>query len=155
MQFTMSASGSPTAVRESINQQAKALVRGASAGWPVAAAVRDYVAQQVDGLPSDRSVSVSVSVTVALTGAEREASAGRVTAAGLGTVGVEGKAVAIVGEDRVVATDPTLMPGEPAVGGPDVPLPAITGDEPYVAGISDAGAGPTGRRATDRPGSSK
>lgn len=150
MQFTFNASGSPTEVRESINQQAKAATRGAASHWPVVAAVRDQIGGELAGVPADQMVTVQVSIAVTITGAERKVPAGHVTSAATGTVPVEGKAVAVVGKDRVVPTDLGMIPGDPLVGGPDVPLPPLTGSEPSVAGVSDTGVAASGRRASDR-----
>ena len=132
MQFSFSASGSPAEVADAINQQAKAAGREA---WPVASAIRDHIAQQLAPLPAEQRVTVQGSVSVVLTGAERAEPAGKITSVATGTVGVESKAVAAVGEDRVIATDPADA----------APYPAP--DEAIAPGSIAAAAG---RRASDR-----
>lgn len=81
MQFTFSANGTPAAVQDSINTQAKDAARGTDSAWPVAAAVRDYVNEQLRGAPADASVSVKVDVNMSLTGLPKKVVRGAVTTA--------------------------------------------------------------------------
>lgn len=143
MQFSMSASGTPAEVRESINQQAKTVARDA-AQWPAAAAVRDYVANSLAGVPAEQTVSVSVAMQVTITGAEKPEPAGKVTTVATGTVGVDGPAVAVVGEDRVITVGDT----EYVEGVSSAPAVSPAEAERFNAIAGDSSA--IGRRSSDR-----
>ena len=66
MQVSLSASGTPAQVANSIASQAKAAGRGNPAAWPAIASLRDYVLSAVRKAPEDGSVSVSGSVSITI-----------------------------------------------------------------------------------------
>lgn len=144
MQYTFSASGTPAAVRDSINSQAKSAGRGTAHGWPVAAAVRDYVNAQLDGAPSEATVSVQVAISATITGVPARDVIGAVTTSE-GTREILATAERLDGQADVRGED-GLIHGDPVAIASAVSLAPVSGDPAADANVAGMGRARPERR---------